>query len=94
MVCKRVFLSGKVQGVSFRFHAHEMGTKLALNGWVRNLPDGRVEILVAGTEAHVDTMIKWARKGPATAEVKDVEIHDVKEGIPKELFFIRRESTK
>jgi acylphosphatase len=94
MVCKRVFLSGKVQGVSFRFHAHETATKLGLNGWVKNLADGRVEMLIAGKEAQVEAMIKWARRGPPAAEVKDVEIHEVKEGVPKEAFQIRRDGGK
>ena len=93
MVCKRVFLSGKVQGVSFRYHAHEKATLLNLLGWVRNLEDGRVEILVAGPENEVEQMLTWAHRGPPASEVTDMEISEVKE-IPKELFFIRRDGGK
>ena len=93
MVCKRVFLSGKVQGVSFRFHAHEMATKLKLHGWIRNLNDGRVELLVSGPTGTVDQMIAWARKGPPQADIKNVEITDSKDA-PKEPFFIRRDGGK
>ena len=93
MVCKRVFLSGKVQGVSFRFYAHEKATLLKLHGWIRKLDDGRVEILAAGPEDAVEQMISWAHKGPSTAEVEAIEISESKE-IPKELFHIRRDGGK
>jgi acylphosphatase len=94
MVCKRVFLSGKVQGVSFRFHAHEQATKLGVTGWIRNNDDGRVELLVAGEAAAVEHMISWARKGPPAANVEKVDITDVKDHLPKEPFFIRRDGGK
>lgn len=91
MVCKRVFIQGKVQGVGFRFHAHEKASALNLTGWVKNLADGRVEILVAGKPNSVEEMIEWARKGPSAAKVTDVEVLDVKDESPKEPFFINRE---
>lgn len=93
MVCKRVFLSGKVQGVSYRYHAHEKATLLKLQGWVRNLDDGRVELLAAGPEADVAEMIRWARRGPPSAQVVGVEVSDEKE-IPTEPFYIRRDGRK
>ena len=92
MVCKRVLLSGKVQGVSFRFHAYEMASKLKITGWVRNNPDGRVEMLVCGEAKDVDDMIKWARKGPALAKVEKVEITDNAPAPEQdEPFYIRRD---
>jgi len=94
MVSKRIFLSGKVQGVSFRFHAHEVATKLKLHGWIRNLEDGRVEIVVSGSQKEVDQMIQWSRKGPPLAEVEKVQILEMKESAPKDPFFIRRDGGK
>ena len=93
MVCKRVFLSGKVQGVSYRYHAHEKATLLKLQGWVQNLDDGRVEILAAGPEDAVTEMIDWARRGPRHAEVSGIEISDESE-IPTDPFYIRRKGRK
>jgi acylphosphatase len=95
MVCKRVLLSGKVQGVSFRFHAYEMATKLRITGWVRNNTDGRVEMILCGLQKDVDEMIKWARKGPPLAKIEKMEVTDQPE-LPKqdEPFFIRRDGGK
>ena len=90
MAVKKVFISGKVQGVGFRFHAHEEAVKLGLKGWVRNLSDGRVEILVSGNEKEIKDMIKWAHRGPQTARVEKVEVQDTNEA-PTEAFYIKRE---
>ena len=90
MVGKRLLISGKVQGVSFRFHAHEKASELGLTGWVQNLKDGRVELILVGAPEAVDKVIKWAHKGPPAAEVSGVEVHDMKDPLPKEPFFIKR----
>jgi len=55
------------------------------------LPDGRVEILVAGPLKNVEQLTDWAKHGPSEAKVEDVEITDVTEDLPTELFYIRRE---
>jgi acylphosphatase len=93
-VCKKVYLSGKVQGVSFRFHAHEQASALKLKGWVRNLHDGRVELVLAGPASDVEAVIRWARKGPPTAEVEKVEIQEADLSVATEAFFIRRDGGK
>ena len=93
MVSKKIFISGKVQGVGFRFHAHEEAARLGLKGWVRNLPDGRVELLVTGEEQSVASMIKWLHKGPPTAKVEKVDVADSKEKA-QDQFYIRREDGK
>jgi acylphosphatase len=64
---------------------------LGLTGWVRNLDDGRVEMLIAGEEDSVETMVKWAHRGPPGAHVESVEVSAVKEQIPKDPFYIRRD---
>jgi len=94
MVCKRLFLSGKVQGVSFRFHSCEEATKLKLLGFARNLPDGRVEILVAGPLKSVEQFMNWAKKGPPEGKVENIEVLDVNEKMPTEPFYIRRDGGK
>jgi acylphosphatase len=84
-------LSGKVQGVSFRFHAHQQATALKLKGWVCNLADGRVELVLHGPASDVEAVVKWARKGPPTAVVEKVDIHDFDASKVQESFFIRRD---
>lgn len=87
-------MSGRVQGVSFRFYSHEKANQLGLTGWVRNLDDGRVEMLIAGEPDSIETMVKWAHRGPPGAQVENVEVASVNEKIPKEPFFIRRDGGK
>lgn len=96
MTAKRIFISGKVQGVSFRYHTHEKARVLNLRGWVRNLEDGRVEMVLAGDLANIEEVIKWAHKGPPTAQVEKVDVEDFPEKEAKELepFYIRRDGAK
>jgi acylphosphatase len=69
-----VFVTGRVQGVGYRFSTMDEANRLGINGWVRNLPDGRVEALFEGSKAAVEEMISWCRQGPRTAVVKDVAV--------------------
>jgi acylphosphatase len=92
VAAKQIFISGKVQGVGFRFHAYEKAKELNLKGWVKNLPDGRVELVVGGESAAIDAMVKWAQKGPSAAEVRAMDVLEYKDALPKEPFFIRREA--
>jgi acylphosphatase len=71
----RLTISGRVQGVWYRQSALEQAQLLGLSGWVLNLPDGRIEALVEGTEENVAELIKWCRKGPPSAIVKSVQIN-------------------
>ena len=68
-----VFVSGSVQGVFFRYEARERARSRGLSGWVRNLPDGRVEAMFEGPEDAVQAMVEWCRHGPPGAEVTDIE---------------------
>ena len=68
-----VFVSGEVQGVFFRSESASRAQELGLGGFVRNLPDGRVEAVFEGDPAAVDSMIEWCHTGPRWAQVKDVE---------------------
>lgn len=73
MVRRHVFVSGNVQGVFFRYETRERARSRGLAGWVRNLPDGRVEAVFEGPEEAVEAMVDWCREGPRGAEVTDVE---------------------
>jgi len=70
----RVLVSGRVQGVGYRQACREQAQALALSGWVRNLDDGRVELLVQGDEAPVRELIAWLHRGPDLARVDEVDI--------------------
>ena len=67
-----VYVSGQVQGVFFRDSTRERAEQLGLAGWVRNLPDGRVEALFEGPSKKVQEMIRWCEEGPSHAEVESV----------------------
>jgi acylphosphatase len=69
-----VFISGKVQGVYFRQNTKQVATSHRVTGWVRNLPDGRVEAIFEGDKADVDEVIEWCHIGPPKADVVDVDI--------------------
>jgi acylphosphatase len=68
-----VIVSGSVQGVFFRYETRERARSRGLAGWVRNLPDGRVEAVFEGPDDAVEAMVDWCRRGPPGAEVTDVE---------------------
>ncbi len=69
-----VFVSGRVQGVFFRARTMQKAFDARLNGWVRNLPDGRVEAVFEGEKEAVDAMIEFCRRGPTGALVEKVKI--------------------
>ena len=94
MVCYHVYITGKVQGVSFRYHTHELAAKLKLKGYVQNLEDGRVEIFVCGPVKDVEHLTSWAKQGPSGARVDSVEIKEIKGSISAEPFYIRRDGGK
>ena len=76
MIARRLVIRGRVQGVGFRFHIRAEAMRLGVAGWVRNRSDGTVEALVQGEQDAVDRMIAWARRGPSSARVSDVEIEE------------------
>ncbi len=68
------FVSGLVQGVNFRFYTKMLADKLGLKGWIKNLPDGRVEVVAEGSENEINELIKFLKKGPKGAKVLNIEI--------------------
>jgi acylphosphatase len=67
-----ILVSGRVQGVFFRASTQKRARELELAGWVRNLPDGRVEILVEGEEGPLSRFLDWVHAGPPGARVDRV----------------------
>lgn len=69
-----VYISGRVQGVFFRAETQRTATDLYLTGWVRNMEDGRVEVLFEGEDQNVDKMLIWCHTGPPHARVEHVTV--------------------
>lgn len=74
MVCFRYLISGRVQGVFYRAGAQHQASALGLRGWVRNLMDGRVELLACGDQVTLDELEKWLQIGPDYAKVSNIEV--------------------
>lgn len=72
MTTIHLLIKGEVQGVYFRASAKEQADRLGVSGWVRNTPEGNVEIVASGKEAALQQFIAWCRRGPARANVTDV----------------------
>lgn len=84
-VCKQIFVSGHVQGVFFRESTKNMANELKLAGAVRNLRDGRVEVLVRGEEDTVQSLINWLKIGPNLAKVSTIVVSDCPVGFLQQL---------
>jgi len=70
----RLIVSGRVQGVGYRFFARDAARALGLGGWVRNVVDRSVEIEVEGEQGAIDGFIEELRQGPPLARVTDIEV--------------------
>ena len=74
LIRRHLLIAGRVQGVSFRYYTRQTALKNGVVGWVRNLPDGRVEALIEGGEQDVARTLSWCRQGPDLAQVDRIEI--------------------
>jgi acylphosphatase len=68
----RLIISGRVQGVAFRFSAYDEANALGVAGFVRNLPGGEVEVIAEGPREVLKMLAAWAHRGPPSAHVIDV----------------------
>jgi acylphosphatase len=73
IACRRFLISGRVQGVAYRAWTREQARRLRLTGWAANLADGRVEIVVCGELAAIDSLRSMLHDGPSAAHVTAVE---------------------
>lgn len=74
MICEHYFISGKVQGVFYRANTFETALALGVTGWVRNLSDGRVEVVACGDGEQLAKLRTWLSKGPSMAVVDCMEV--------------------
>jgi len=72
-ICMRYIVSGRVQGVWYRSNTQQKAKSLNLTGWVKNLADGRVELVACGEKEHLNQLNSWLYQGPPLAEVKEVQ---------------------
>jgi acylphosphatase len=72
-VTRHLWIAGRVQGVWYRESMRLEAERLGVSGWVRNLPDGRVEAMIYGHADQLEQLIAWARKGPPMARVTGVD---------------------
>jgi acylphosphatase len=74
---KHIVVHGRVQGVGFRESLRYEAEMRGLRGWVRNRREGTVEAVLAGDPTEVDEVVAWARRGPPSARVTTVEVHEI-----------------
>jgi acylphosphatase len=87
MLRSHLFIEGKVQGVFFRQETLEHAKAYGVYGWVRNLPDGRVEVLFEGNDDAVEALIDWCHMGPPSALVRRVLVQRERIEKPKHTNF-------
>ena len=76
----RIYVTGFVQHVGFRQFVKSKANKLNIKGWVKNLPDGRVEAIIQGDKKNVENLVEMCWKGPFLAHVKDIVIKEEENG--------------
>ena len=74
MIARRAVISGRVQGVGFRWHTQREARRLGVCGWVRNCHDSSVEVWMEGAQADVDALLVWLNKGPPLAAVQVLHV--------------------
>ena len=77
IVCKKILVSGKVQGVFYRDSARQQAQIFSLSGYVMNLPDGQVEIEVCGEQSNIEEFQQWLWKGPIMSKVENVQVQEI-----------------
>ncbi len=78
-----IFVSGRVQGVGYRRFAQKQAETLSLQGWARNLLDGRVEIVAIGPESDLDQFCEFLKKGPSFSQVREVVVKTLEPQSPE-----------
>ena len=76
IVARRYVITGRVQGVGFRYFAEAAAAREGVHGWIRNLPDGAVEAFVEGERTAVDSVEAALRRGPSSSHIDDVRVTD------------------
>jgi acylphosphatase len=76
-VARRYVITGRVQGVGFRWFAHDAAARQGVHGWVRNLADGSVEVVAEGEQTSVDALEAAVRRGPSSARVERFDVEEI-----------------
>ena len=69
-----LIIEGMVQGVFFRASTMQTAVRLGVKGWVRNCPDGTVEVVAEGEKKTIDELVEWCHQGPPRAQVRQVQV--------------------
>ena len=85
---KHIVISGKVQGVGFRYWLYKAAIQRNIDGWVRNKISGEVEALLVGNDVEINKLIKLCEKGPVTSEVTKVKVQSYQKEYLKKSFVI------
>lgn len=76
-ICQHFLVTGRVQGVSFRYYTQQKAIELGVKGWVRNLADGRVEVMACAEPTALNRFNEWLQHGPPAAEVRHLAVASV-----------------
>ena len=85
---KHIVITGKVQGVGFRYWLHKAAVRNNINGWVKNKISGDVEALLIGDEVEIDYLIKLCEKGPPSSKVTKIKVQNYQKEFLKKSFDI------
>ena len=85
---KHIVITGKVQGVGFRYWLHKVAVRNNINGWVKNKISGEVEALLIGDEVEIDNLIKLCEKGPSSSKVTKIKVQNYQKEFLKKSFDI------
>jgi len=72
-----ILIGGRVQGVGFRYFAHQKANELNIFGWVKNMPDGKVEIEASGDSENLEIFTDWMKVGPIRAIVQTFSVSEI-----------------
>ena len=75
---KHIIITGRVQGVGFRYWLYKTAVQNNINGWVKNKISGEVEALLIGNDLEIDNLIKLCKKGPPSSKVAKIEVQNYK----------------
>ena len=85
---KHIVITGKVQGVGFRYWLHKAAVRKNINGWVKNKISGEVEALLIGDDVKIDNLIKLCEKGPPSSKVTKIKVQNYQKEFLKKSFDI------
>ena len=85
---KHIVITGRVQGVGFRYWLYKAALRNNINGWVKNKISGEVEALLIGNDVEIDNLIKLCEKGPPSSKVTKIKVQNYQKEFLKESFDI------